>query len=72
MKRALENLDEAGVTAWFVIAAMLAIMLMLGNSLWNWCRGFPVMSDRHRKCCAAQQTVRPPPAERPSDCANGP
>jgi hypothetical protein len=33
MKRALEIFDEAAVTAWFIIAAMLALILMFGSRI---------------------------------------
>jgi hypothetical protein len=48
MKKAIENFDEAGVTAWFVLAAMLAIILMLGHSLWTLFCEQPAGSNRHR------------------------
>lgn len=57
MKKALENFDEAGVTAWFVIAAILAIVLMIGHSLWTRCCGFPAGSERHWSDARLKQAV---------------
>ena len=36
MKTATNLLDEMEVTAWMLVAALIASLLMFGHSLWKW------------------------------------
>ena len=36
MKASTDLFDEVEVTAWLLVAALLAFILMFGHSLWRW------------------------------------